>query len=260
MAYIDESGIHDGSLVFAAAGYLAPADEWKAFSEKWMAVLDSEGVRELHMRAFAHSRDEFRGWDEERKAVVLGRLIDVLNETVAVGHSCLIYRGTEKDWQNTWSGHLMVRPYAGSLPHCIVQLARRSPIFLGEDEKIGFVCGRNREWNPKAFALYQEMRVAPEFDFRDRLGAITFESPRECAPLQAADLLAYDSRRRLLDWRRDPASEPRRSALRLETGRVTHCTHDKEELEPVFEKVLTDPSYPAEMKEHARQRKKRGLA
>ncbi len=40
-AYIDDSG--RGQTPFVLAGYIAPAEKWAEFSDKWQALLDGKG-------------------------------------------------------------------------------------------------------------------------------------------------------------------------------------------------------------------------
>ncbi|MDQ6894291.1 MAG: hypothetical protein M3167_16640 [Acidobacteriota bacterium] len=252
-AYIDEAGLGDGptdetpaGFVFASAGFIGAADDWEKFSVRWTAALVAEGVPsepgelpELHMNEMLHGRGSFSGWDKERRARLQGTLIDILKETPAFGHGCVIARGHRRDWENTHSGQIYSKEkhyYGAGLPHCIVQLARK--IFVGSmDERIGFVCGDISKWKGDLCDIYESMKVAREFDFRHRLGAIAFGSPKHFPPLQAADLLAYETRRKYIDWKDPKAPSFRRSLVRLESSdRITYCTHDKTELEPQMER------------------------
>jgi hypothetical protein len=178
------------------------------------------------MRHLLHSRRNFLGWDSERKERVLGSLIEVINETLAVGHGCVWARGTVRDWEGTYSGHIL-----------------------------------------STHRLYEIGKVSEEFAFRHRLGAIAFESPKRFPPLQAADLLAYETRRKFIDWKDSTKPFFRRSLIKLESqGRITYCVHGREELEPVMERFAKSPEYRREMEQSARKqveqakrnRKKRG--
>ena len=171
-------------------------------------------------------------------------------------------RGSERDWEGTHAGHIMASYYQpGGFLHCIGALAGRSVGFLGDvDEKVRFVCGRSEQWGPSILSLYEEAKKAEDFDFRHRLGDIRFESPRRFPPLQAADLLAYETRRKYIDSKDASKTAFRRSLIRLESGgRITYCNpHTPETLEPAVTKVVNDPGYQAEVEKRAKQQAKRG--
>ena len=266
-AYIDESGVGDDSTaagyVFASAGFLGATDDWERFTKRWVEALLAEGLPnppELHMKLLLHGQGAFKGWDEPRRSRLLGTLITIINETPLLGHGCVIARGSgPKDWEKTYSGHVLSSArhyYAAGVIRCIWELASRASGFLGADEKVGFVCGSNENWEGGVANLYEIMKkesrerlVSKEttkemLAIFGRLGPIAFESPKEFPPLQAADLLAYESRRRYIDQHNPDRDRPRASLVRLESGqRISYCLHKKDDMEPIFEKVLADPEY-----------------
>ena len=76
-AYFDESG-DDRLKVFA--GFVAANEQWERFEDEWVAVLRRFSAPPLHMRTFAHCRDEFSEWkgDEARRVAFLKSLIAVI--------------------------------------------------------------------------------------------------------------------------------------------------------------------------------------
>jgi hypothetical protein len=265
-AYMDESGLEDDptpiGFVFCYAGLLASRDDWEKFSSKWVEFLLGEGLPdppELHMKKFLHSRGDFAGWDSERKARVLATAIDLINETPAIGHACITERGTPQDWVGKYAGHLMANKgwyYTGGLGHAALTLAVRSPMFVEADEEIPFICGDNEEWGPELTRWYKKMQVAEEFpaEVRRRLGPFTLASPKRIPPLQAADVIAYESRRKLIDWKASGPESLRRSVVRLESGkRMTYCVHDIKTLEPIFEQVGADKEFQEELAKRRRE-------
>lgn len=254
-AYMDESGLEDDptpvGFVFSYAGLLAPLDDWEEFSAKWVELLLAEDLPdppELHMKNFLHSQDDFEGWDTERKTRVLSGLIDLINSTPAIGHACITDRGKPKEWVGTLAGNMMANKeifYTSGLCHCALNLSARSSMFIGADEEITFICGDNKEWGFELLRWYAEMKESEELpiELRRRLGPIALASPKRLPPLQAADLLAYESRRKAIDL--NTRRSPRRSLVRLESGkRITYCTpHDLKELEPAFVEVGADKEF-----------------
>lgn len=46
------------------AGYVADANKWKLFEDRWQEILDREHVKTFHMTDFASGHREFEGWKE----------------------------------------------------------------------------------------------------------------------------------------------------------------------------------------------------
>src|ERR1044071_580362 len=77
-AYFDTGGTENDQdrTVLITFGVVATVEKWTRFDRRWKAALAREGVAELHMRLFAHSRGEFAAWkgDEERRKHFLATL------------------------------------------------------------------------------------------------------------------------------------------------------------------------------------------
>jgi hypothetical protein len=75
--FFDESG-DDHLKVFA--GFAAADEQWEMFEREWAERLKKFDAPPLHMRTFAHSRDEFSSWkgDEERRKRFLESLIGLI--------------------------------------------------------------------------------------------------------------------------------------------------------------------------------------
>jgi len=75
-AYSDESGIHDSVVVFALAGYVAPADEWEKFASKWLSMLERQEIKEFHTSDCEAGRGELEGCSRERRDELIARLVE----------------------------------------------------------------------------------------------------------------------------------------------------------------------------------------
>lgn len=77
-AYFDESGTPQDSKFLLVSGYIAPVREWLEFDRRWNQILASYGVKDFHMKDFAHSRGDFESWKgkEPKRKRFLGELIN----------------------------------------------------------------------------------------------------------------------------------------------------------------------------------------
>ena len=75
--YFDDSGkwLDPTETVVVVAGAIADLDQWESFDAKWKLVLKEFKVSEIHMKHFAHSRGEFRRWDEPKRQDFIGQLL-----------------------------------------------------------------------------------------------------------------------------------------------------------------------------------------
>jgi hypothetical protein len=136
IAFLDDSGSHDahglepGSSVVAAAGFVMLGERRTDFERDWLVALQKNGVREFHMKDFAHRHGEFEGWAPQR-------CDSLISELVAVVHAyALIYIGglvLARDYQSVIPVSLkaeIVHPLCMSFAVCIEEFLR----FLGQVE------------------------------------------------------------------------------------------------------------------------------
>jgi hypothetical protein len=83
--YFDESGTHRGSPVSVVAGYIATVIQWRVFESKWRKMLDKAGVETFHVADLCNSRNEFHGWTEERRRVLIKQAARIIKEQTELG-------------------------------------------------------------------------------------------------------------------------------------------------------------------------------
>jgi hypothetical protein len=89
-AYIDDSGKYNQAPVFVLAGFMARADQWAIFSDKWRDELTNDPFINYHKAVEAHHLwGEFRGVTREKrddKQIILVKTINqhVLGSVVVI--------------------------------------------------------------------------------------------------------------------------------------------------------------------------------
>lgn len=64
-----------------------PAQEtaWRAFDPKWRAACTQEGLtRPFHMKDMSAFKNQFKGWNEQRRQRLLGKLISAIRQAKAI--------------------------------------------------------------------------------------------------------------------------------------------------------------------------------
>lgn len=191
-AYFDESGHSDdpGISYVSMGGGIATLKSWERCETEWAEVLRQFDVRQLHMRDFAHSRDEFSDWTEERRREFLSRLMliidrDVMNYVAAAVRPAAINDLPKQE--RTSLGDV----YWGCLAYCVRSVATFAEGFPSE-EKVEIVFSEQPEFGGRALEVYYNCKAI--LSNGHRLGAAAFASPSDVPALQVADLIAYEFR------------------------------------------------------------------
>jgi hypothetical protein len=181
-AYFDESG---DKSVRVFAGFVAANDQWDRFEPDWNRVLARFSAPPLHMRTFAHSRDEFSAWkgDEKKRADFLRSLIGVIKLRTRTSFASAVlvddFNDVAKRYPDLGAQHT---PFSIAGNACLVKLARwaeRSSI-SPEDVAVLFEDGASEK---KVFVRH----ALSHLHFRP-----SFAAKSEFAAFQAADLLAFE--------------------------------------------------------------------
>ncbi len=185
-AYFDESG-HPGDPNvhgFVVGGCVARVESWRTFDQEWSSVLGDFNLRWFHMRDFAHRRGPFNEWSEDRRRALLGQLIGLMTRYVDD------FVGTKQRFSGDRPRPDLDALYYSHYRTCIFRAAP-----FNRQERVEFMFARHAEISPQAFTDYHGLLLrvlSGDERWQGRLGTVTVGDPRDYAPLQAADLVAYE--------------------------------------------------------------------
>jgi hypothetical protein len=208
VAYIDESGhSRDPKSHFVGmGGLIADSADWETFTSEWSAALSDAGIQggELHMRQFAHSRGPFKGWPEEKRRELMARLVSAIVKIKAVPVGCVVsleaYNSAPEMLRKFYK-----EPYFMAFQHVTrgASLQALPKEWPSETETVSMVYATQREFGatkPKdpnanlkkssAHELWSEMKRLTTYG--QWMGEFSTAFPKDRAPLQAADLFAYE--------------------------------------------------------------------
>ena len=200
-AWFDDSGRgkeEPTNPVFVLAGYAASVETFKSFSDDWEDLLNEKPCLEYVKGKEAHDRiEQFQGWTEEARDKKIAKFISLIRDHKLIALSLAINYGAFNRLLRQPKAP-MNYPYGLAFSHVVAWLVYSAKTKKPEPETVELIFDNGvtgRERNIRA--AYKGIKEAfpPEdlkFLFREQP---RFEDDKKFVSLQAADLLAFNSRR-----------------------------------------------------------------
>ncbi len=199
--FFDDSGKEsDPSNRFVCmAGYLALGDSyWNIFAQGWNHLLLKHGITWVHMKEMIPLQGEYSGlgWDTTKRDAVLKEFISVIKFSQLIGFGV----GLDAEAWRTLVPKDVTKREGDAQVFCLTRILRmivermkksvpRDYAALHFDSDESFVPARFRRFRK----VIDRVPDGPQY-----LGSITFTDPKLYAPLQSADLLAWETRKELM--------------------------------------------------------------
>jgi len=210
IGFFDESGIHESARILAVGGWVASAEEWERFTPRWKAALEGNGAKTFHFADFDNARGNFSDWSALQKQNLIKDLFRVLNQSDLFGFCGSIVMPEYKAVAAGSGTALEERhsPFVICQQYCIEMICKRI------DAKVFYIFDRQQEFDSPAIQnFWDTKKKLPEWS--EKMDGIAFRSKNEFIPLQAADLLVYESAKSLHNWLYDPSRSVRKSMRAL---------------------------------------------
>lgn len=225
-AFGDESGIEASAAYCIVGGYVGTPRQWKIFTKEWSAALDEYGVPRFHAKDFfqpARRRkvECYQGWTDQKLTRFLRLLLETLNRrrieaAIAAVHAPS-FNALAEDDRRFLSGGIMntraqlmgdddlrlsrkwlssgapTRPYFCAFQGFISQALDKT----SDDSILSFTLEQQNVVEARAIQTFHEAYKTERYLRSAKLGDITFADSERKLPLQAADLIAYLSNRRM---------------------------------------------------------------
>lgn len=237
LAYFDFSGHPNDQKVIAIGGWIGTEKQWASLEQKWWKRLRRENIDHFHMNRFESRYDPFAGWDDNRRLSLISDLLAFINNAEILGDTIAI---VVEDWKKLLEDKFNIAferkraTYVLLMQHILWKFARR--VNLKNNDTIACV------FEEDAFiegALGQQfINIKKDQYISTRLGTLRFGDKKKFAPLQAADLLAYEGMKHALNQVVFKGARPIRKPLKnlRKKGNVLASYFD----EVSFAKILTD--------------------
>ena len=176
------------------AGYMADTSYWASFCQQWKAELKNNGISSIHMRDLIPLQGEYKtlGWDNRGRDEGLAKFIRIIKENRLIGFGIGIDA-------NHWRIIRAKQHFGSAQDFCFQRVIRRvvervkvaniedtvSITFDTDPEFAGIRCRR-----------FSEIRKH-DHDAGEYLSGISFVNPKDYVQMQAADLLAWETRKEL---------------------------------------------------------------
>ena len=216
-AYIDESGIHDGSDVTAVATIISRPLLWQKWTREWNAA--KAPIKIFHAVDCANLKREFLGWEPPERDRYVANLLPVIGRFQFAGHVTGIDNRDVEKLRPEFPkiGKHIRLPYIT----CLQIALHRTLDYLndqGSTDRVAFVHEDN-DYKGEALQCFDWMKALPAYNAREM--SFTFASKKSAPPLQAADCFAYEGHKRIKNidgperraWR---ALNPGRDKVRLD--------------------------------------------
>lgn len=220
-AYLDESGIHGGS-VCVVAGFVGDADFCDDLDIAWGHLLKKYKLAQFHAKQFAGGNGSFRAWDSYKREEFVASACHLIKENwkvskptyakavlvgAAIDREAFMSRSIdERRWltggvqsvPGKWRIQgAPTKPYFLLFQQCILDVAK----FAEGLGRINFVFDWQTHYEHTGKQIFGAMRRnVPTVGFR--AGSIVYTSRLQARPLQVADFIAYESHRMLIERKR----------------------------------------------------------
>lgn len=261
-AFIDDSGSGGDSRFFVLGGFMANFETWERFSDDWDATLSTAPAIAYFKMAEANSlNQQFEGWSDNERNEKVNALIDVIDRHGLFQGTCAIEASDYNAVVKPVLGNVLNGEYddpylylfMGIVSHFAAmehrwEYAQRdvppSRIVIFDEtahtgqppQPVDFVFDEGKRLTDRAARSLYETSLKNLNVFSDRLGSVDFRDDKKFVPLQAADLAAWQRRRRLCA--RHEAERSDYARLHRRQGRFKHTQLYRSDLVDTINDVL----------------------
>lgn len=205
--YADESGHASEGPIFALAGLGGTTEQWTGFDEEWLGTLQEFGLNEpFHAVDFEGLRRQFEPLraDRARAMELHRRLTEIINRHKLLMFGAVVvldeWRAMDEEAKRAND------PYFLCTEAVVAGLGSDSALTDDRTFELHFWFEKRKDTAAAAERMFAKIREHPAIVGRDRLATFDFgdkASPR----LQAADLVAYEVRKRAIAELNDDKAE-----------------------------------------------------
>lgn len=189
LAYFDESGHEHEHGIVAIGGWIASADTFAAFEQQWANFLSKYELAEFHAKDISQHYGPCAGWPQRRINRLMSDAIDVIAEHRLAGISLAI---KVSDHRRVIGGNDWLRKRFGSPYEMCCRMAIESAyVFTGRSQNLSVVFAPNAAYDA-AIMRCRERYVGDRL-CEGRIKNVTAAGTSSLIPLQAADLIAYET-------------------------------------------------------------------
>ena len=212
-AYFDDSGKESTPTepFVCMAGYLADDSFWLQNATRWRQQLLRHGISCVHMRDLIPMQGEYKnlGWDGAKRNAVLGDFINIIKQTQLVGFGVGVDARAWRDLRELYPKLDDVQTFCFAR---IMRMVTDRIKLVAPKDFVAVYFDFDPEFGAVRLRLFNEI-WRKDADARTFLMSLTFADMKTYMPLQAADLLAWETRKELVQKAGGWDSTPRYKEL-----------------------------------------------
>jgi hypothetical protein len=193
VGYFDESYTHaPAPRVYTLGGYISTTKQWVKFEREWNEALNDVGITTFfHMTTFEARRKEYEGWSNEKRIQFLRRLHSIIKKRVFAGFAVSVVLSDYEEIMND-----EVRAYFGN-HHQFVTIACLQYISnwlraQNYKENVAYFFESGSGFDADVERLLRDIINDERLSDRYLIRSCSIVNKRNLAPLQAADIVAYE--------------------------------------------------------------------
>lgn len=190
--HLDDSGEKKEPFV-TLAGFVGLAPEWARFEVEARALLDAHGIKYLHAVDMHHRRGQFELWSRTRIRDLTTALFDILVDRVEIATEFSVAKERFAERKQS----LGLKREGAAITFCLKGMISRMYQRAGFKQlleetgaDVSFVIEAGNKHDNAIMQAFNEMR--PHYP---ALRSLVFEDKKKLIALQAADFMAYWTRR-----------------------------------------------------------------
>lgn len=214
--YGDESGKLGKSEYTSFCGYVGSASEWQRVSVEWNDCRLRWGVPPIHMRAIVCPDRDPEGWLkiqkqygsqwEETRSRILREFSLIIQRASVACIGAVVDSGHFDAMRDSKFKQEAKNPHYLAF-HELVMAAIEKTEKIGFTESISIVLDDDQEYSVECYKILESLK-ATFATIRERIVGICFVNDVAYAPIQAADMVAFESRRLMVERKSAPDTPP----------------------------------------------------
>jgi hypothetical protein len=197
VCYLDDSGTDGPSPILTMAGYVGARPQWAAFEQRAAKIFADFKVTSLHGKEFNDTKDQFKGWQREKKEAFIARLIVELQKAASFGVMDSITKAAFAKAKSLGE-HAQQSPYGYCFGHVLDQIMWSAVMksAASRGATLSFVVEAGNKNDADVVRIFNKAKWDPRNVGAEKvLRSVTFANKTSAVALQMADFLAFTGRR-----------------------------------------------------------------
>jgi Protein of unknown function (DUF3800) len=189
--YFDESYNYPPERrVYTVGGYLATDVQWRKFRKEWRRILDAEGLDHFHMVDFHACKPPYGSWSKDKRIEFLASLHAVIHERTLMSFAT---SADVEDFENLTpeQKNTLISPHVFAAKNCMKAVGFWAAEHIINHPVITYIFEEGQPHERQLNRLFDTLTDEDKWFFR--MTSLKFDKKRSLNPLQAADVVAYES-------------------------------------------------------------------